>query len=82
VDSSRSRRFTSERSLPVLFQNTTRGGQVLPDTDCAAILPHDRHMHAHVRLAVAPCELQLVCERIRRGGRISLLADYCHYRTD
>ena len=43
---------TSECLLPVIHQNTTHGRQVLPDTDCAAILPHDRHMH----LSGYPCD--------------------------
>ena len=41
-----------------------KGGQVLPDTDCAAILPHDRHMHLSVS-GYAPCEL-LVTNSVSR----------------
>ena len=55
---------TSECLLPVIHQNTTHGRQVLPDTDCAAILPHDRHMHLSVS-GYAPCEL-LVTNSVSR----------------
>ena len=55
---------TSECLLPVIHQNTTHGRQVLPDTDCAAIPPHDRHMHLSVS-GYAPCEL-LVTNSVSR----------------